>query len=137
MYFFVGNTNGRLGTTFKILYFVVEKRMAVWVQLKIFVFSCKNEWPFGYTHSPLSFPFPLIYSSKDFGLLLFLVRYYLHCPVLIFFYHHMSRKNDHFHRITLHRSGKIYRLSELPFSTVLKFHAHHFDFNEIACKFSK
>ena len=111
--------------------------MAVWVQLKNFVFSCKSEWPFGYTHSPLSFPFPLIYSSKDFGLLLSF------SPLLpslfsvdLLLSPHFTQKRS-FSSETPHRSGKIYRLSELRFSTVLKFHAHHFDFNEIACKFSK
>ena len=41
-YLFEGNTNGCLGTTFKILYFVVKKRMTVWLQQQHFVFPCKK-----------------------------------------------------------------------------------------------
>ena len=45
--------------------------------------------------------------------------YNLRCPVLIFCYHNILHKNDHFHRITLHMSGKIDRLSEFPFSSFM------------------
>ena len=47
------------------------------------------------------------------------VLYHLHCSVLIFSYHHILHKNDHLHRISLHTSGKIDRLFELPFSSFL------------------
>ena len=41
-YLFEGNTNGCLGTTFEILYFVVKKRITVWLQQQHFVFPCKK-----------------------------------------------------------------------------------------------
>ena len=37
-----GHTNGCLGTTFEILYFVVKKRITVWLQQQHFVFLCKK-----------------------------------------------------------------------------------------------
>ena len=55
-YFLEGNTNGRLVTTFKILYFVVKKRMAVWEQFSKFCVSLiKSGWPFGYNFEILCF----------------------------------------------------------------------------------
>ena len=38
----MGNTDGRLGTIFKILYFVVKKQIAVWVQFQNFALQCKK-----------------------------------------------------------------------------------------------
>ena len=73
-----------LGTTFKILYFVVKKRMAVWVHFSKFLFCCKktkwpfgysfkilhfsvkNEWPFGYTHLKNIISFTISCHSEQF-----------------------------------------------------------------------
>ena len=44
-------TNGRLGTGFKILHFVVKNEWRFGCNCKIFYFPVKNHWPFGYTHS--------------------------------------------------------------------------------------
>ena len=51
------NMNGRLVAVFKILCFVVKKRMTVWVQSsKICISLLKKKWLFGYNCKILYFP---------------------------------------------------------------------------------
>ena len=56
LYFVLEKTNGRLGSTFGILYFIVKTWTAVWLQLTKFCVSLQqNEWLFGYNCKILYF----------------------------------------------------------------------------------
>ena len=72
---------------------------------------CKN---FGLKKPPLSFPFSLTYSSKDFGLLLSFSPLLpsLSSADLLLSQHFTQNQSS----LSSHTSGKIYRLSELPYS---------------------
>ena len=72
---------------------------------------CKN---FGLKKPPLSFPFSLTYLSKDFGLLLSFSPLLpsLSSADLLLSQHFTQNQSS----LSSHTSGKIYRLSELPYS---------------------